>query len=123
MFQRSLFLASLFLIPLAGFAHTHLKKSDPKADSVLVKAPQNIVLSFSEPIEPTMSKIEVKDSTGKEVASGPVTANADDPRTVDVALKDMKDAAGVFEVSWKAVSKDTHKSAGKFKFSVVPKAK
>jgi len=123
MFQRFLFLVSLFLIPQVVFAHAHLKKSDPKANSVVNKVPQKIVLSFSEPLENAMSKVEVKDSAGKAVASGPVTASTDDPRSVEVALKEMKESKDTYEVSWKAVSKDTHKMAGSFKFTVEPKAK
>ncbi|MFX5521880.1 copper resistance protein CopC, partial [Acinetobacter baumannii] len=54
MLQRIAILTFL-LVPHAAFAHAHLKKSDPKADSVVTKPPQKLVLSFSEPLETAMS--------------------------------------------------------------------
>ena len=118
----SAFLCAL-LLPSLAFAHAHLKASDPKENAILKKAPSRIELKFSEPLETTMSTIEVKDEAGASLPSGPVTIVADDPRTVEIALKDVQDRHGAFQVVWKAVSKDTHKMKGSFKFSVDPKAK
>ncbi len=109
--------------PTLVFAHAHLKKSEPKENSVVKKTPEQIFLSFSVPLEATMSKIDVKDSAGNPVATGPVMSDADDPRNIHVSLKDVKESKETYKVEWKAVAKDTHKMLGTFKFTVDPRSK
>lgn len=125
MFKKSLltlFVVSIFS-PNLVFAHAHLKNAEPEENSVVKRMPEQIFLTFSEPLEATMSKIAVKDSSGNPVATGPLVSDAVDPRTVHVSVKDVKDIKETYKVEWKAVTKDTHKMIGTFNFTVDPKLK
>jgi copper transport protein len=48
-------------------AHAVLVSSDPPADAVLTQTPPAAQLSFSEPIEPTLSRVELFDAHGQRV--------------------------------------------------------
>lgn len=111
------------LSPASAFAHAHLLKAEPSENSVLKKAPAEIVLSFSEPLEAAMSKVEVMDSGGNPVATGPLTPDASDPRTIRASLEVAKATKATYKIKWKAVSKDAHKMLGGFEFTVDPNSK
>jgi methionine-rich copper-binding protein CopC len=105
-----------------AFAHAHLHKAVPAKNEVVHQAPQRVSLSFSEALEPAMCKVEVKDlGTGEVISDGKLKAV--EATTLEVALKPLKASKGVYEVSWKVVSKDTHKMSGLYKFTVDPTAK
>jgi methionine-rich copper-binding protein CopC len=97
-----------------AFGHAHLSKSIPAAGAT-VNAPNEIVLAFTEPLEPAFSTIELHDRAGKMVKTGKVEVKDDVMR---LPLKPL--AAGQYTVNWQALSVDTHKTNGKFTFTVKP---
>lgn len=98
----------------ATLAHAHAKldHSVPAADSTVSTAPAEVVLSFSEDIEPKFSGAEVLDSKGTHVEE---TSTAVDS-AMHVKMKPIK--PGTYQVNWHALSDDTHKTKGSFKFTV-----
>ncbi len=101
-----------------AFAHALLQKAVPGVGSTIHAPPASVTLRFSEGVEPTFSTIVVSDAAGTHFeAAAPQTASGD-PKILSVALKPL--AAGTYTVEWHAISVDTHKTEGKFTFTVAP---
>lgn len=104
--------------PRVAFAHAHLVRSAPAANSHLAIAPTVIQLWFSEAAEPAMTTIIVTGANGERISIGAVKADATDPLLLAAAFT-APFAAGTYTVSWRTVAKDDgHPSVGKFSFVV-----
>ncbi len=115
-------LSILILSASPVFAHTHLESKVPAENSVLTEAPSEVILEFSEGLEVAMSKLEVKNAkTGEVVSVGKPTTLPGDDKSLQVPLKPLKKEKATYTVSWKAVSKDTHKMQGSYSFKLEPK--
>lgn len=112
--------AALLLGALSSpaFAHAFLKKADPAVGATLLKAPPRLVLHYTEGVEPAFSSVEVLDAHGKRVDAGDLHTAPGDATTLIEGLKPL--GAGTYTVEWHATSVDTHKTEGKFSFSVSP---
>jgi methionine-rich copper-binding protein CopC len=108
------FAAAALLLALApaAFAHTHPEKMSPAADAS-VAAPASVTIEFSGDLEPKFSSITVVNATGHVVNTDPSKADA---KTMTVALPPLP--AGIYTVDWTAVSVDSHRSKGEYKFTV-----
>jgi methionine-rich copper-binding protein CopC len=117
------FVALSLAISGNAFAHAHLESSEPAKDASVNSLPSAVTLHFSEELESSMSKLEVKNlDTGKIVSTGkPAYANGD-KSALQISIKDPATVTkkSRFEVSWKAVSKDSHKMPGKYEFTFDP---
>eukprot|EP01037_Dinobryon_pediforme_P012889 gene12889-12989_t len=108
--------AALILVTAApAFAHAHLRQSTPAADSV-APAPAEVSITFSEALEPKFSSITVSDPSGARVDQGSLHVVGDNARVVAIGLKPLP--PGVYSVDWHATSVDSHKTEGKFTFTV-----
>jgi copper transport protein len=97
-------------------AHSALQRSDPADGDRLEAAPAEIVLVFSEPPDPQLSRVDVLEGDGQPVGHDGVVAD-DDGATVRVALPPLDD--GLYTVSWQALSAvDGHVTRGAFSFAV-----
>jgi hypothetical protein len=105
--------AALTLATQPAFAHAMLEHATPSAGST-VTAPKEVVLQYSESLEPTFSTAEVHGADG---ASASDKAEVKDT-TMRVKLKPL--APGRYTVIWHAVSVDTHRTAGQYSFTVKP---
>ena len=105
----------LALISRAAFAHAFLDGAVPRVGSEIAASPAEIVLHFTQGIEPAFSKLEVRDPAGASVVAGAPHA-AGDPTHFAVPVKQL--APGVYTVIWHVTSVDTHKTQGKFHFTV-----
>ncbi len=111
----SLFLFGLcFVTAPAVFAHTHPAMMMPAADST-VSAPDSVMIHFSGAVEPKFSTITVSDATG-HVVNKDASVVASDGKMISVALPKLP--AGIYTVNWVAVSVDSHRSQGDYKFTV-----
>lgn len=111
-----------FAVSAPAFAHTHLESSVPAKDATLAQAPEMVSLKFSEGLETAMCKLQVKNvKSGEVVSDGKPTKRGEDENTLQIALKPLKKEKAAYEVSWKAVSKDTHKMQGTYTFTLDPK--
>jgi hypothetical protein len=105
--------AVLTLVAQPAFAHAMLDHASPSAGSV-VAAPKEVVLQYSEALEPTFSSVDVRGADG---ASAGDKADVKDT-TMRVKLKAL--VPGRYTVTWHAVSVDTHRTDGKYSFTVKP---
>ena len=110
----------LAMIGLTGQAEAHskLKEASPPVESTIKAAPSEVIITFTEALEPKFSKIEVQDSKGQRVDQGTAQAVPGEPTRLAIALKPL--TAGVYRVTWRVVSVDTHRSEGSYQFIVAP---
>ena len=114
--RKFLLLVSLFLIalaPVAARAHAFLDHASPLVGSTVPAAPHDVVLTFTQNLEPAFSTAQVTDSSGARVDQGKaqVSGNA-----MTVGLKSI--GPGSYKVHWHALSVDTHSTEGAFTFHV-----
>jgi methionine-rich copper-binding protein CopC len=112
--SQRLILSALLAFIIAGpaFGHTHLSKSVPAAGAT-VSAPQEIVLTFTEPLEPAFSTVELSDEAGHAIKTDKAAVK---DNVMRVPLKSLP--VGRYTVKWHALSVDTHRSQGEFSFTV-----
>ena len=117
--MRILMLASTlllaFMVSTAARAHAFLDHAEPRVGSTTPAAPREVVLFFSQTLEPAFSSIEVSDAKGARVDQGKPQVSA---TTMRVGLKSLP--PGAYRVHWEVLSADTHKTEGNFTFHVGP---
>ncbi|WP_296185467.1 copper homeostasis periplasmic binding protein CopC [Pseudomonas sp. UBA1879] len=113
-------LASLTASP--AFAHAHLESQLPAADSQ-VTTPKELRLNFSEGVEEKFTKVMLSlDGPGDSTEIIQTQSVATDPsdKKVLIVIPAVPLAPGHYKVEWHAVSVDTHKSEGVYRFQVTP---
>jgi methionine-rich copper-binding protein CopC len=116
-------LALVFLFSSSTFAHSRIEETTPAKESTVKDFPKQVKIKFSEALETAMSKIEVKNLTTGEVISERSVSPDNDKSILETSLKPQKAEKAKFEVSWKAVSKDSHTMKGTYDFTVDPSVK
>ncbi len=109
--------ACLALLASQADAHAFLKTATPAVGSTVAKSPSQVVIDFTEGVEPRFSTIAVQDAHGKQVATGSThLVGGDTHLALDIAPL----PPGTYTVVWHATATDTHKTEGKFTFTVQP---
>lgn len=104
--------AGLGLTPSAALAHAAFVSSRPAPGERLGGAPGVVVLRFTEPLIPSLSRAVVTDPSGGRFEGG-----AAGEREIRVRL--LTNEPGVYRVEWKTVSPiDGHALRGRFSFGV-----
>ncbi|HET8568029.1 MAG TPA: FixH family protein [Candidatus Limnocylindria bacterium] len=107
--------AALAALPSPAAAHANYVSSNPAADARLQRAPQEIRVTFSEPVDPRGSAIDVFRPDGSRVSTS--SAAPVDAASISVRLEEIGD--GGYLVSWAALSSvDGHTTRGTFAFAV-----
>ncbi|HEV3172030.1 MAG TPA: copper resistance protein CopC [Actinocrinis sp.] len=110
-----------FLTAPAASAHALVVSSDPSAGQSLTELPKAVTVTFSEEIVPKLSGLQVVDSKGHQVNSGPSHIVKGNALQLTVPLPTLR--GGVYTVQWHTVSSDDgHHSSGTFTFGVGPVA-
>jgi methionine-rich copper-binding protein CopC len=104
--------------PGAAYAHVHLDHAAPAVGSTVASAPQELVLWFTETLEPAFSSIEVHDAKGVAFQAGKAVVDPAHRTQLRVPLKTLP--PGTYKVIWRVLSVDTHRSQGDFTFRVGP---
>ena len=122
----SLLLALLMLVLVPAWwwlpaqevsAHANLVSSEPAANSELDEAPERIIIRFTEPIEPSLSHIQVLDASGQRVDLDNSEVDDLNPLVMTVGVGEIPD--GAYTVAWRNVSTvDGHRVRGSFVFAV-----
>ena len=111
--------AGLVALPGTGArAHAFLRHASPPVGSTLATPPTQVVLDFTEKVEPRFSAIEVQDAAGARVDANDLHAAPDDARRLIIGLKPL--GPGSYKVVWHITSVDTHRTEGTYGFSVKP---
>ena len=116
----TLILAALALLAGSGtaFAHALLRHTLPPVGSTVKAAPAEMLLIFSEDVEPTFSSVVVTDPQGARVDTGTVRT---DPKGATHLLAGVKTLApGTYKVIWHVTSTDAHNTDGTYQFTVQP---
>ena len=123
--RRALLRASLASALLAlgvrlpgGIAHAHavIRRAFPPVGGTISSSPPEILLDFSEALEPRFSAIELLDAAGARMDTGDTHSGNNDPKRLAVAVKKLP--AGIYKVVWHATSVDTHRTEGSYSFTV-----
>ena len=110
--------AALLLRPGSTDAHGVQVESDPAPNSQLQGSPEMITISFSEPIEPSVSTIQLWNQAGEEVPLGELEF-FDDPTMMAIHLPEELPFA-IYTVIWRNLSTiDGHTWSGSFPFTVL----
>jgi copper transport protein len=108
---------AVLAVPASAAAHSALLRSDPADGARLDEAPAEVLLEFSEPPDPDLSRVELFDAEGDRLDVGEPTPDPADAAVVRVSLPQLDD--GVYTVSWRALSAvDGHVTTGAFSFGV-----
>jgi copper transport protein len=107
--------ASVSFAASPASAHATLDSASPPPESILDTAPAEIVLTFSEAVDPVPDAIRLVAADGIEVPLGPVGQERGDD-TMSAAVPGL--GRGTFVVVWRAVSADSHPISGAYTFSV-----
>ncbi|MBI5088686.1 MAG: copper resistance protein CopC [Actinobacteria bacterium] len=107
---------SLAASPGRAAAHAGLESSIPAASATLQEAPADIVLDFDEPIEASISTIELFDADARSVEVGDPEPSQGDDSIVVAALPDLDE--GIYAVVWRVGSADGHIVDGAFSFRI-----
>jgi hypothetical protein len=100
----------------AAFAHAFLDHAVPAIGSTVATAPTQVLLFFTQELEPAFSGATIADANGQPVISAPAVF---DPRnTMKMVLNPPKLPPGHYTVRWHALSVDTHRTEGSFGFDV-----
>ena len=97
----------------AALAHAHLDHTSPPVDGTVATAPNEVVLSYTQNLEPAFSSVTVTDGSGARVDQGKAQVSGS---TMSVGLKAI--GPGTYHVHWQVLSVDTHKTEGNFSFHV-----
>ena len=82
-------------------AHALLERSVPAGDSIVDHAPSDVRITFTEPPDPVISRIELFDASGAPVEAGGLDRPTRD--TLRLALPEPL-SEGTYTASWFAVS-------------------
>ena len=102
-----------FIAISAANAHAFLDHAEPRVGSTTPTAPKEVVLFFSQNLEPAFSSVEVSDASGARVDQGKPQVSA---TTMRIGLKPLP--PGLYRVRWHVLSVDTHSTEGNFTFQV-----
>jgi copper resistance protein C len=115
-------IVSLMLVlasPGAVLAHAELETATPADGATLTEPPTEIVLTFSEVLDPAKSSIVVALVGGGEVASGGSVDTTGDATRMTLALPPLE--AGEYEIRWTSASAvDGDLDRGTTMFSYAP---
>ena len=101
------------LAPVAAQAHAFLDHASPLVGSTVPAAPHEVVLTFTQNLEPAFSTAQVTDSSGARVDQGKAQVGGN---TMTIGLKSI--GPGSYKVHWHVLSVDTHSTEGTFTFHV-----
>jgi methionine-rich copper-binding protein CopC len=116
MMRALLCLAIAILLPGVAFAHAFLERADPPVGSELSTPPQQLVLTFTEGVEPLFTTVRLHDPSGNDVPIGKPHTEPGNDRKLVVPLPSL--GRGTYTVTWHATSVDTHKTEGSFQFTI-----
>jgi methionine-rich copper-binding protein CopC len=101
-----------------ALAHARLIHALPKVGATIRQSPRELLLLFSETIDPRQSAISLTGPAGP-VPTGPLFQDRQDTRVVHMPIRATV-APGAYRVEWDVRSMDTHRTEGNFSFRIVP---
>jgi copper resistance protein C len=115
-FRWSLAALLFFALQSPVWAHAFLDHADPKVGSTVTNSPAQIKIWFTQNIEPVFSAVVVQDDKGGEVDKKDLRQDDKDKMLLIVSVPPLPD--GTYTIIWHVVSVDTHRTQGRFKFTI-----
>src|ERR1700704_3741953 len=84
-----------------AYAHPQLQSTEPAAGAA-TSSPKQIKITFNENVVPRFSGVELKDQTGKVIATGKATAAPANKKQLLVPVEEQL-PPGDYKVEWHAV--------------------
>ena len=103
--------ATVLVGTVAASAHSELERAEPRAGSTVRQPPSEVAIWFSQKLEPAFSTIAVRNAAGQRIDAGKTRV---DGNVMRVQLKSI--GAGSYQVNWRVLSVDTHRTQGSFSF-------
>jgi copper resistance protein C len=112
-------MAGVLLAAGGAWAHAHLLAADPAPGAAVKVSPRAIRATFSEELVGQFSALTLSTDKGVAVTIGKATL---DPQNHQILLAPLARPLppGGYTVNWRAVSTDTHHTAGHYSFRVLP---
>jgi methionine-rich copper-binding protein CopC len=112
-------LAAIILVGIGvAYAHPELQSAEPAMGAVVATSPMQIRIIFNENVLPQFSGVDLKEQTGKTIATGKAATDPANKKVLVVPIMEQL-PLGDYRVEWHAVSDDTHRVKGSYSFSVV----
>ena len=111
-------LAACVLLSVPARAHAHLDRASPAVGSTVAAAPAEVVLWFTDDLEPAFSSIEVRNASGAAMHADRSSVDPKQRTQMRVPLKPLP--PGTYKVIWRVLTVDTHRMQGDFSFRVGP---
>src|ERR671922_1907239 len=102
--HRGLALAACALTTGIADGHAVLQRAEPRVESRLKRAPDEVKLYFSERLEPAYSSLRVFNERGEQVDRGDSRVDRADPALLRATLPALP--PGTYKVQWRVLSID-----------------
>ena len=112
--------AASLVLPAAAWAHAALLQTTPVASRIVNTPPKEVLLRYSEAVEPRFAIVSVTNAAGDKETTGAPSRSPANADTLVVPLKKL--AEGWYLVYWRVISVDGHPVRGAFTFAVGPNA-
>jgi methionine-rich copper-binding protein CopC len=109
-------LAVCLLTTTIAAAHAMLQRAEPRVESKLTRAPDEVRLYFSERVEPAYSFVRVLNDQGVQVDRGDSRVDRANPTLLRATLLPL--APGTYRVHWRVLSIDADVTEGQFTFRI-----
>jgi len=109
--------AALASLAGAALAHPDFVTGNPAPNAAVQAGASELRLTFTEPLFVNFSGVKLTDARGKPVKVGKPRLAPGDNKVLIVPLKTPL-APGAYTVNWHAVSADTHRITGSYRFTV-----
>jgi copper resistance protein C len=110
------FVLALAAGAVAAHAHAYLDHASPLVGSTVTAAPREVRLWFTQALEPRFTAAQLRSGSGAVVATGRV--DPANPKEIVIPVRAL--APGKYQVLWKVLSVDTHRTEGNFSFEIKP---
>ena len=97
-------------------AHAVLQRAEPRVESRLKRAPDEVKLYFTERLEPAYSALRVLDAAGAQVDRRDSRVDRANPALLRATLPPLP--PGTYKVLWRVLSIDADITEGAFTFRV-----
>jgi hypothetical protein len=111
-----LVLATCALTVSTAAGHAVLQRAEPRVESKLKRAPEEVKLYFSERLEPAYSSARVLNDRGQQVDRRDSRIDRANPALLRVTLPPLP--AGTYRVMWRVLSIDADVTEGDFTFRI-----